>query len=101
LVRVKVAWWYIFMPDLGKFWMEKFVKVYGHLVYFMDIWYNLWSIGMLFPILVCSTMKNLATLVRVSQTPGKDNVLYVCMYVPRTAVSSCYCWPKLDHRMHS
>jgi hypothetical protein len=46
------------------------VGLYVHLVYFMSIWYILWSKGLfygclvyLFPVLVCcSTMKNLATL---------------------------------------
>jgi hypothetical protein len=41
---------------------------YGHLVYFMAIWYILWhfryilwSFGILLPVLVCCTKKNLAT----------------------------------------
>jgi hypothetical protein len=44
----------------------------GHLVYFAVIWYTyfaviryiLWSFGIFFPVLVCCTMKNLATLGR-------------------------------------
>jgi hypothetical protein len=35
---------------------------YCHLVYFMTIWYILWSFGYVFPALVCFANKNLATL---------------------------------------
>jgi hypothetical protein len=42
------------MEDVGVF--------YGQLVYFMSIWYIFWSFGMLFPVLVCYSKKNLATL---------------------------------------
>jgi hypothetical protein len=35
---------------------------YDHLVYFMIIWYILWSYGIFFLILVCCSKKNLATL---------------------------------------
>jgi hypothetical protein len=38
---------------------------YGLVVNFMFIWYFLWSIGKLFPILVCCTKKNMATLILV------------------------------------
>jgi hypothetical protein len=49
------------------------VKFYDHLVgifygyrkYFMAIWYILWSFGIFFPVLVCCTKKNLATLVAI------------------------------------
>jgi hypothetical protein len=60
-------------PDLGTFWMVLHLKmsVYilcGHLVYFTVIRYILWPFGILydsliFPVLVCCTKKNLATLV--------------------------------------
>jgi hypothetical protein len=50
--------------------MEGPGKLYVHLVYFMAIWYSLWPFGIfngylvyLFPVLVCCTKKNLATLV--------------------------------------
>jgi hypothetical protein len=43
------------MEDVGKF--------YGPLVYFVAIWYDLWLFGILFPVSVCCTKKNLATLV--------------------------------------
>jgi hypothetical protein len=41
---------YVAMGDIGTF--------YGHLVYFMVIWY-------IFPVLVCCAIKNLATLLLV------------------------------------
>jgi hypothetical protein len=41
-------------PSLGKF--------YGQMVYFMVIWHIRWSFGIFFPVLVCCTEKNLATL---------------------------------------
>jgi hypothetical protein len=74
------------MPDfqtkksnLGKFWrvLQWKMLVYfmsilstlrpwkifcGHLVYFVAIWYILWSFGVFFPVLVYCTKKNLATL---------------------------------------
>jgi hypothetical protein len=48
------------MEDVGKFmdiWsiLQPFVIFYGHLVYFVVSWY-------IFPVLVCCTKKNLATL---------------------------------------
>jgi hypothetical protein len=37
--------------------------LYGHLAYFMDIWYILWSFGIcIFPVLVFCTKENLALL---------------------------------------
>jgi hypothetical protein len=49
------------LEDVGKF--------YGHLVYFtailvyfVAIWYSLWFFGLFFPVLVCCTRQNLATL---------------------------------------
>jgi hypothetical protein len=38
---------------------------YNHLVYFTTIWYILWCI---FPVLVCCTKKNLATLVHAGNS---------------------------------
>jgi hypothetical protein len=38
---------------------------YGHLVYFVVIWYILWSFGIFFPVLVSCTKKNLATLLLI------------------------------------
>jgi hypothetical protein len=43
--------------------IEDIVTFDGHLVYFMAVWYSLWPFGTIFPVLVCCTMKNLATLV--------------------------------------
>jgi hypothetical protein len=56
-------------PNLGKFWSV--CKLYGHLVYtynfhfvyFMAVWLILWTIWYIFPVLVCCTKKNLATLI--------------------------------------
>jgi hypothetical protein len=44
------------MDDAGIF--------YGPLVYFTTIWYILWFFGTFFPVLVCCTNENLATLLR-------------------------------------
>jgi hypothetical protein len=61
-------------PNLGKFWTasdwKKLIFICGHLEYFTDIWdilcpfgmYIMWSFGIFFPVLVCCTEKNLATL---------------------------------------
>jgi hypothetical protein len=63
----RVARWYIFKPKIP-FWLNfggsMYVAMgdigtfYGHLVYFMVIWY-------IFPVLVCCAIKNLATLLLV------------------------------------
>jgi hypothetical protein len=45
--------------------------LYGHWKYFMAIWYILWWFGIFFPVLVCYTKKNLATL-------RKCLVIYQC-----------------------
>jgi hypothetical protein len=54
-VGTSMAIWSILLP---------FGIVCGHLVYFVAIWYILRSFGMIFPILVSCTKKNLATLER-------------------------------------
>jgi hypothetical protein len=46
--------------------MEYVDKFYGHLVYFAAIWYILWSSGIFFPVLVCCSKKNLATLLPIA-----------------------------------
>jgi hypothetical protein len=57
------------MEDVGKF--------YGHLVYFASIWYILWPFGIfygylvLFPVLVCCTKNNLATLQQRMEKKGR------------------------------
>jgi hypothetical protein len=35
---------------------------WNQLVYFMAIWYYMWSFGLFSPVLVCCTKKNLASL---------------------------------------
>jgi hypothetical protein len=60
--KSRVARWHIFQtknPILGKLWkalqrkmlifLLPFCLVYGHMVYFMAIRYNLWSFGIFFP----------------------------------------------------
>jgi hypothetical protein len=73
------------MEDVGKFYgissiLLPFGIFYGHLVnfvvilvYFMPfgifyaIWYILWSFWYIFPVLVCCTKQNLATLVQAAK----------------------------------
>jgi hypothetical protein len=43
------------------FWWQ-FCLFYGQMVCFMAIWHILWWFGIFFPVLVCYTEKNLATL---------------------------------------
>jgi hypothetical protein len=74
-------------PKLGKLWRVlqykmlvyfiPFGLLYGHLVYFVAVWYVIWLFAIyfsrfgflygyliyIFPILVCCTKKNLATLI--------------------------------------
>jgi hypothetical protein len=48
-------WWYI-LWTLGPFYLQSFVIFYGYLVVIRDYF------GIFFPVLVCCTKKNLATL---------------------------------------
>jgi hypothetical protein len=68
----RVARWFVFKPkikilqglamdDVAIFY-DHFGLFYGHWKYFMAIWNILWSFGIFFPVLVCCTKKNLATL---------------------------------------
>jgi hypothetical protein len=64
-----VARWFIFKPKIpiwvnfgGCFAMEDVDIFYGHLVYCLAIWYLSWLLGINFPVLVCCSNKNLATL---------------------------------------
>jgi hypothetical protein len=41
--------------------LRTFGLIYGHLVYFMDIWFNLWTFGTFNPVLLSIKEKNLAT----------------------------------------
>jgi hypothetical protein len=69
-VFLRVARWFILKPKIP-IWeffeglgMEILKKIsYGHLEYFMAIWYSLWSFGIFFPIWYVWSKKNLATLV--------------------------------------
>jgi hypothetical protein len=70
----RVARWNIFKPKIP-IWVNfggscngRCLKMlrpnglfYGHLVYFVAIWYILWLFDIFFPVLVCRTRKNLAT----------------------------------------
>jgi hypothetical protein len=57
--------------------------LYGHLLYFMDIWY-------IFPILVCCTNNNLATLVR-----GPEVGLFLSPVLKMKLCSTCKARPRL------
>jgi hypothetical protein len=71
----RVARWFVFKPEIQIWvnfrgpWIGKngyilwpFGIFYGHLGYFMTIWYILCSFGTFVPVLVSWTNKNLATL---------------------------------------
>jgi hypothetical protein len=47
--------------------------VFLHLVYFTAIWYNLF--GILFPVLVCCTKKNLATLFEMEVFGSRQGII--------------------------
>jgi hypothetical protein len=44
------------MEDAGMFY-GTFGQFYGHLVYFVAIWYILWLLAIFLPVLVCCTKK--------------------------------------------
>jgi hypothetical protein len=53
-------------PNLGKFWsalqwnmLVNFIAIH---MYFTAVWYILWPFWSIFPVLVCCTKKNLATM---------------------------------------
>jgi hypothetical protein len=82
----RVARWHIFKPKiqvLDKFWrvLQRKMLVYfcpigimcGHLVYFVAIGYILWLFGIFFPVWVCCTKKNLATLL----TTQRGSILFM------------------------
>jgi hypothetical protein len=56
---------------------------YGHFAYFVDIWYILWLIAVLLPVLVRCTKENLATLLLlafkyiVPTDPGSSNLIII------------------------
>jgi hypothetical protein len=73
-------------PNLGKFFSALEWKIfiivwplgifYGHLGYFMTIWYILCSCGTFFPVLVSRTKKNLATLVAMSSDQRDTKTIF-------------------------
>jgi hypothetical protein len=52
------------MKEVGKFYGHSVYFMYCHFVYFIAIWYILWSFWYIFTFLVCCTKKHLATLVQ-------------------------------------
>jgi hypothetical protein len=73
----RVARWFVFKPKIPiwekisgswigscRYILWTFGTFYGHLGYFMTIWYIVCSFGTVFPVLVSCTKKNLATLPR-------------------------------------
>jgi hypothetical protein len=61
------------MDDAGTYIIWPFVLFYNHLVYFTAIWYILLPFGKycgylvyIFPVLVCCTKKNMATMCAIS-----------------------------------
>jgi hypothetical protein len=85
LVATRIASWHSFKPKKtiwvnfggscnGRCWYY----IYVHLVYFMAIWYILWPFGIFygylvfFPVLVCCTKINQATLVAT----GRNNLFW-------------------------
>jgi hypothetical protein len=59
------------MEDAGTC-LWTFCQFYGQKVYFMAIWYVLRTLGILLPVLVCCTEKNLAALHFSSLPIGKE-----------------------------
>jgi hypothetical protein len=89
--------------NLGKFWKDlqlkmlvflwTFCLLYGQMVYFMDIWYILWSLGTyIFPVLVYCTDKNLATLMKIR---AMDT------FSPTKTLSKILNWRSLSYRPNS
>jgi hypothetical protein len=83
-MRSRVARWYFFQTKDSRFGeifegiaMDDVGKFYGHFVYFTAIWYryifyshvvHFMAIWYIFPVLVCCTKENLATLMRTFKT---------------------------------
>jgi hypothetical protein len=72
----RVARWFVFQPKIPNWENNSRVSDWKMLIYFMDMWNNLWTFGIfhehsahcvfiwyIFPVLVSCTKKNLATLV--------------------------------------
>jgi hypothetical protein len=60
------------MEDVGILPIWPFGLFYGYFVYFVAIWYILWLFDMFFPVLVCCTKKNLATLAQGTAATGAE-----------------------------
>jgi hypothetical protein len=75
-VSDRVAKWQAFKPKNPIFeglGMDDFGLLYGHLVYFVTIWYIVWLFGTFYPFFVRCTKTNLATLA----SDGSENNLCV------------------------
>jgi hypothetical protein len=91
----QIAYFQTKNPNLGKFWkalqweMLVYViatwSIYGHLVYFVALWYILWLFGTFFPVLVSCTKKNLATLV-VPRKPTQQLFNWVQTFSSKTKI---------------
>jgi hypothetical protein len=66
------------MEDVGTYILWPFILFYGLSVYFVAIWNILWLFGIYFPVLVCCTKKNLATLLASINFPK----LLICVLRP-------------------
>jgi hypothetical protein len=65
IFKLKIPIWVNFEGSCnGRCWyiLWSFGLFCGNFVYFVALWYILWSFGIYFPVLVCCTKKNLATL---------------------------------------
>jgi hypothetical protein len=67
------------IENIGTFYGHYIGLFCGHLVYFVAIWYILWLLGILFPVLMCCTKKNLATLIYAANVGA-----CLLKYCPRT-----------------
>jgi hypothetical protein len=76
-----MVYFYTKNPNLGIFWRALEWKrlvyfmtiqnIFSRLVYFIAIWYGLWSISIFFPVFgIFGPRKNLATLLRSRQEGG-------------------------------
>jgi hypothetical protein len=77
-------------PNLGKFRRVLQCWFYGHLVYFTTIWYILWPFGTLFPLLVCCTKKNLATLLQTVKASASNRLDFPRLVNPTQGCQMVY-----------
>jgi hypothetical protein len=75
-IQFSAARWFVFKPKI-LIWVNfgrschgscfvYFIFIYTY-IYFMAIWYILWSLVIFLPVLVCCAEKNLATLIQFSK----------------------------------